>query len=145
MKHLNTYENKSFNLKSLTSYKNESFNMKPMSSYITEYIVKKKLDKFIDSEDQYKYTPNTKEELISFIQMVQYFSPIDSNVTPVPWAMPGYNEEVIMAAGTFVAGASIELSADAPIKEPYIAYFQGGITYEHVKLALIGILDKLIN
>lgn len=88
---------------------------------------------------------NTKEELISFIQMVQYFSPIDSNVTPVPWAMPGYNEEVIMAAGTFIAGASIELSADAPIKEPYIAYFQGGITYEHVKLALIGILDKLID
>ena len=68
MKHLNTYENKSFNLKSLTSYKNESFNMKPMSSYITEYIVKKKLDKFIDSEHNYKYFPETKEELIASIK-----------------------------------------------------------------------------
>lgn len=86
----------------------------------------------------------TKEELISFIQMIQVYSPIDSNVLPVPWAMPGYEDEVIMAAGTFVAGASIELSADAPIKEPYIAYFQGGITYEHVKIALKGILDRLI-
>lgn len=88
---------------------------------------------------------NTKEELISFIQMIQVYSPIDSNVLPVPWAMPGYDDEVIMAAGTFVAGASIELSADAPIKEPYIAYFQGGITYEHVKIALKGILGKLLK
>lgn len=88
---------------------------------------------------------NTKEELISFIQMIQVYSPIDSNVLPVPWAMPGYDDEVIMAAGTFVAGASIELSADAPIKEPYIAYFQGGITYEHVKIALKGILGNLLK
>ncbi len=87
---------------------------------------------------------NTKEELISFIQMIQYYSPIDSNVLPMPWAMPGYDDEVIMAAGTFVAGASIELSADAPIREPYIAYLQGGITYEHVKIALKGILLKLL-
>lgn len=79
---------------------------------------------------------NDREKLISFIQTIQTFSPIDSNVLPLPWAMPGYNDEVIMAAGCFVQGSSIELSADAPIKPPYIAYLQGGITYEHVKIAL---------
>lgn len=77
---------------------------------------------------------NTEEELIKFVQTVQAISPIDSYVLPLPWAMPGYNDEVIMAAGTFVGGASIELSCDSPIKKPYIAYFQGGITYEHVKI-----------
>ncbi len=77
-----------------------------------------------------------KDKLIKFIQNVQANSPVDSNVTVMPWAMPGYNDEVIMAAGCFVQGSSIELSADAPIKEPYIAYFQGGITYEHCKIAL---------
>ncbi|MDE6967831.1 MAG: methionine gamma-lyase family protein, partial [Clostridia bacterium] len=87
---------------------------------------------------------NTKEELISFIQSIQKASPIDSNVLPMPWAMPGYDEEVIMAAGTFVAGASIELSADSPIKEPYIAYVQGGLTYEHIKLATILCTQELL-
>lgn len=77
---------------------------------------------------------NTKEELIDFVQTIQKFSPIDSNVVPEPWGMPGYTEPVIMAAGTFVGGASIELSADCPIKKPYWAYLQGGITYEHCKL-----------
>lgn len=87
---------------------------------------------------------NTKDELISFIQSIQKASPIDSNVLPMPWAMPGYDDEVIMAAGTFVAGASIELSADSPIKEPYIAYVQGGLTYEHVKLAVIMCVQELL-
>lgn len=77
---------------------------------------------------------DTKEQLIAFVQNVQKFSPVDSFVTPMPWDMPGYENQVIMAAGTFVGGASIELSCDAPIKPPYIAYFQGGLTYEHVKL-----------
>ena len=77
---------------------------------------------------------NTKEELIDFVQTIQKFSPVDSNVVPEPWDMPGYTEPVIMAAGTFVGGASIELSADCPIKKPYWAYLQGGITYEHCKL-----------
>lgn len=77
---------------------------------------------------------NTKEELIDFVQTIQKFSPVDSNVVPEPWGMPGYTEPVIMAAGTFVGGASIELSADCPIKKPYWAYLQGGITYEHCKL-----------
>ena len=87
----------------------------------------------------------TKEELIGFIQAVQEASPVDSFLTLEPWDMPGYQEQVIMAAGTFVQGASIELSADAPVKEPYIAYFQGGLTYEHCKYALGRILQKLIK
>ena len=78
---------------------------------------------------------DTKEQLIDFCRAIQQASPIDSNVVPFPWDMPGYEDQVIMAAGTFVAGASIELSADAPIREPYIAYMQGGLTYEHVKIA----------
>ncbi|MBR5192671.1 MAG: methionine gamma-lyase family protein [Clostridia bacterium] len=77
-----------------------------------------------------------KEKLIKFIQCIQKNSPIDSHVLALPWAMPGYNDEVIMAAGCFVQGSSIELSADAPIKPPYIAYLQGGLTYEHCKIAL---------
>ena len=77
-----------------------------------------------------------KEDLIKFIQNIQANSPVDSHVEAMPWAMPGYEDEVIMAAGCFVQGASIELSADAPIKPPYIAYMQGGLTYEHCKIAL---------
>ena len=79
---------------------------------------------------------NKEEELIKFCQAIQACSPIDSYVTPEPWDMPGYIHKVIMAAGTFVQGASIEMSADSPIKAPYIAYFQGSLTYEHAKLAL---------
>ena len=86
---------------------------------------------------------NSKQELIAFIQSVQDASPIDSFVQLEPWDMPGYENQVIMAAGCFVQGASIELSADAPIKEPYTAYFQGGLTYEHCKYALELILRKI--
>lgn len=86
---------------------------------------------------------NTRDELIGFIQAVQEASPVDSYVNLEPWDMPGYQEQVIMAAGTFVQGASIELSADAPVKEPYIAYFQGGLTYEHCRYALTKILKKI--
>ncbi len=86
---------------------------------------------------------DTQQQLIDFCRAVQEASPIDSNVVPFPWDMPGYEHQVIMAAGTFVAGASIELSADSPIKEPYIAYLQGGLTFEHVKIACAYCLDKL--
>jgi cystathionine beta-lyase family protein involved in aluminum resistance len=79
---------------------------------------------------------NDREKLIKFIQNIQSNSPVDSYVQVLPWDMPGYNDQVIMAAGCFVQGASIELSADAPIRPPYIAYVQGGITYEHCKIAL---------
>ena len=78
----------------------------------------------------------SKEQLVSFIQSVQYVSPIDSFVTPYPWDMPGYADQVIMAAGAFVQGSSIELSADSPIKEPYVAYLQGSLTYEHALIAI---------
>ncbi len=87
---------------------------------------------------------NTERELTGFIQSVQEVSPVDSFVKLEAWDMPGYDDKVIMAAGTFVAGASIELSADAPIRKPYTAYFQGGLTYEHCKLACIAILKKLL-
>ncbi|MBP5686548.1 MAG: methionine gamma-lyase family protein, partial [Clostridia bacterium] len=79
---------------------------------------------------------NDRDKLISFIQNIQENSPVDSNVRLLPWDMPGYEDQVIMAAGCFVQGSSIELSADAPIKPPYIAYLHGGLTYEHCKIAL---------
>lgn len=88
---------------------------------------------------------DTEDELIAFCRAVQKASPVDSNVTPFPWDMPGYEHQVIMAAGTFVAGASIELSADSPIKKPYIAYLQGGLTYEHVKLAAMYCLQSVLD
>lgn len=87
---------------------------------------------------------DTAEQLCAFIQSVQEASPVDSFVTLEPWDMPGYDSKVIMAAGCFVEGASIELSADAPVKEPYTAYFQGGLTYEHCKYALKKMLEKLM-
>ncbi len=88
---------------------------------------------------------NSAEKLIDFCGAIQEVSPIDSNVVPMPWAMPGYQDEVIMAAGAFVQGASIELSADSPIKEPYIAYIQGALTYEHAILAVEHTLVKTIK
>ncbi len=87
---------------------------------------------------------DTAQQLCAFIQSVQEASPVDSFVTLEPWDMPGYDSKVIMAAGCFVEGASIELSADAPVKPPYTAYFQGGLTYEHCKYALKKILSKLL-
>lgn len=77
-----------------------------------------------------------EKDLVSFIQKIQGLSPVDSHVLPYPWEMPGYTDKVIMAAGTFVEGSSIELSADSPIRAPYVAYMQGGLTYESAKLAI---------
>ncbi len=77
----------------------------------------------------------SEEKLLQFCRIVQSASPVDSHVVPEPWPMPGYQNDVVMAAGTFIQGASIELSADAPIKPPYIGYWQGGLTFEHCKLA----------
>ena len=85
---------------------------------------------------------NTAEELIKFVQTVQKVSPVDGYVLPLPWDMPGYTDQVIMAAGTFVGGSSIELSCDSPIRAPYIAYFQGGLTYEHVKAFAEKLLEE---
>ena len=83
------------------------------------------------------------ERTIAFCHAVQAAAPVDSYVSPVPWDMPGYQDQVIMAAGAFVQGSSIELSADAPLREPYIAYFQGGLTYEHSRYGVIRSLDEL--
>ena len=83
--------------------------------------------------------------LIAFIRAIQAISPVDSEAVPEPWPMPGYEDQVIMAAGTFVSGASIELSADAPIRPPYTAYLQGGLTYAHGYLAVEGALQALVD
>jgi cystathionine beta-lyase family protein involved in aluminum resistance len=83
------------------------------------------------------------EKLIAFCQAIQKMSPIDSQAVPEPWDMPGYEDPVIMAAGTFVAGASIELSADAPIRPPYIGYLQGGLTYAHGRIAIESAIRSL--
>lgn len=86
----------------------------------------------------------TKEEMIAFMQAVQAAAPIDSFVVPEPWDMPGYTDPVIMAAGTFVQGATTELSADGPIRKPYIGYLQGALTYEHALLAAEKVAEALI-
>jgi cystathionine beta-lyase family protein involved in aluminum resistance len=86
-----------------------------------------------------------EEELVKFIQGIQKASPVDSHVTPYPWDMPGYTDKVIMAAGTFIEGASIELSADSPIRKPYVAYMQGGITYESAKLAILIATQNMLS
>ena len=106
----------------------------------------------------FKVVPDGKEErydiiqavelrsakgLIAFCKGIQAAAPVDSFVTPEPWAMPGYDDDVIMAAGAFVQGSSIELSADGPLREPYSAYFQGGLTWYHAKLGIIMSMQKM--
>ncbi len=108
----------------------------------------------------FKTVPSAKEERADIIQAVEFgkpeliqafcegiqaAAPVDSHVTPVPWDMPGYDSQVIMAAGAFVSGASIELSADAPMKEPYAVYFQGGLTYPHAKFGIMMSLQKIVE
>ncbi len=87
----------------------------------------------------------TPERLVSFCQGIQTASPVDSMAMPEPWGMPGYEDQVVMAAGTFVAGASIELSADGPIRPPYTAYMQGGLTYTHGRIALAEALKRMVG
>lgn len=86
-----------------------------------------------------------KDKMIAFCQAIQYASPINSHVTAYPNYMPGYEEDVIMAAGTFIQGASIELTADGPIRPPYVAYVQGGLTYSHVKIAICIAINRLLE
>ena len=90
-------------------------------------------------------TFGTPEGVIKFCEGIQAAAPVDSFVTPEPWAMPGYDSDVIMAAGAFVQGSSIELSADGPIKPPYAVYFQGGLTWYHAKLGILMSLQKLVD
>ncbi len=90
-------------------------------------------------------TLGSKEAIIAFCRGIQAAAPVDGFVVPEPWPMPGYDSDVIMAAGAFVAGSSIELSADAPIKEPYAVYFQGGLTFAHAKLGILKTVQNLCD
>ena len=88
-----------------------------------------------------------KEEkaLLEFCKGIQAGAPVDSHVVPEPYAMPGYQSDVIMAAGAFTLGASIELSADGPLRAPFTAYFQGGLTWSHAKLGILMSLQQMVN
>ncbi|PLT27613.1 methionine gamma-lyase family protein [Peribacillus deserti] len=88
---------------------------------------------------------NDRDKMVAFCQAIQFASPVNSHVTPYPSYMPGYEDDVIMAAGTFIQGASIELTADGPTRAPYTAYVQGGLTYSHVKIAVLSAVDSLIS
>lgn len=90
-------------------------------------------------------TLGTPERVIAFCKGIQAAAPVDSYVDPEPWDMPGYDSQVIMAAGAFVQGSSIELSADGPMHEPYAVYFQGGLTWEHAKLGILMSVQKLLD
>ncbi|HLR42336.1 MAG TPA: aminotransferase class I/II-fold pyridoxal phosphate-dependent enzyme [Pseudogracilibacillus sp.] len=90
-------------------------------------------------------TFHDEDKMIAFCEQIQANSPVNSYVAPYPSEMPGYEERVIMAAGTFIQGASIELSVDGPIKPPYTAFLQGGLTYAHVKIAIVATVEKLIE
>ena len=87
----------------------------------------------------------SEEAMIAFCRGIQAAAPVDSYVTPLPWDMPGYDSKVIMAAGAFIQGSSIELSADGPIRPPYAVYFQGGLTWVHAKLGILMSLQKLVE
>ena len=87
----------------------------------------------------------SKEGMIAFCKGIQASAPVDSYVTPIPWEMPGYESEVIMAAGAFIQGSSIELSADGPIREPYAVFFQGGLTWYHAKIGILTSLQEMLN
>jgi cystathionine beta-lyase family protein involved in aluminum resistance len=87
---------------------------------------------------------NSAQEVLEFCQVVQSSSPIDSNVQLEFAGMPGYSDRIVMAAGTFIQGSSIEMSCDAPLREPYCVYIQGGLTYEHCRLVVKNLVDRLI-
>ncbi len=106
-------------------------------------VLPKYIDKRSDIIQAIKF--GEPEKLIKFCKGIQYGSPIDSFVECEPWAMPGYQDEVIMAAGAFVQGSSIELSADAPIRDPYIAYLQGGLTFDHAKIGVLIALNNIVK
>ncbi len=88
---------------------------------------------------------NDRDKLINFCKLVQQNSPVNSIFTPVPSAISGYGDEIIMAAGTFIEGSSIELSADAPLREPYIGYLQGGMSYAHTRYVVSQIIEMTVT
>jgi len=116
-------------------------------AYVYEYLGYSVNPKYNEARSDIIQSIKFKNEtaIINFCQSIQESAPIDSYVHLEPWDMPGYSSKVIMAAGAFIQGSSIELSADAPIREPYIAYFQGGLTYEHAKIGVLKSISKLIE
>ena len=90
-------------------------------------------------------TFNNKELLIKYVQTIQRYSPIDSATLPIPAPMPGYDDDIIMASGAFTQGSSIELSCDGPLREPFIAYEQGGVTYNYGKIAVVNAIKEIIE
>lgn len=117
-----------------------------LASYILEKIncdVSPKYDE-LRTDIVQKIIFKNEEKLIKFVQAIQSKSAINSNIMPIPWDMPGYDDKVIMASGSFIQGSSIEISCDGPVKDPYIAYLQGGITYEYGKIAIIEAISNII-
>lgn len=116
-----------------------------LTAYVYEKLGYEVLPKYNEKRPDITQALCMKNEaaLISLVRAVQKASPVDANVVPYPWEMPGYDDPVIMAAGTFVQGGSIELSADGPVRAPFIAYMQGGLTYENVKLAILSALSEI--
>ena len=114
---------------------------------LLELVGKKPIPRYCEDHNDIVtcFDADTADALIGFCRGIQAAAPVDSYVTPVPWAMPGYDSEVIMAAGAFVQGSSIELSADGPIRPPYAVYFQGGLTWYHAKLGILMSLQKLVD
>lgn len=88
---------------------------------------------------------NNRENLCAFCEAIQAHSPVNAHVTPVPSHLPGYQDEIIMAAGTFVQGASIELSADAPLRDPFRVFMQGGLTFEHGRIAIMAAAKQIME
>ena len=116
---------------------------------LTSYVLNKLGYKVSPGYDEYRCDIvqniefGNSDDLIHYVQGIQAGSPIDSNALPLPWDMPGYKDQVIMAAGCFTQGSSIELSCDGPIRPPFIAYQQGGLTYRYGKLGLIKAIEYL--
>ena len=126
---------------------NASLKTATLASYLLEHLNYEVEPKYNDERADIVQNIifHDKEKLISYCQSIQSTSPIDANVLPIPWDMPGYSDQVIMAAGTFTQGSSIELSCDGPIREPYIAYQQGSLTYQYGKIAVINAIEKLLK
>ena len=117
-----------------------------LTSYILEKLGYKVQPKFNEERADIVQTIEfgNEEKLVKYVQGIQAGSSIDSNSVPMPWDMPGYTDKVIMAAGAFTMGSSIELSCDAPIRPPYVAFQQGGLTYEYGKLGVLKAIQNIL-
>ena len=118
-----------------------------LASYLLEHLNIEVYPKYNDTRSDIvtRIIFNDKDKLIKFVQGIQGSSAVDSNVLPIPVATPGYDDEIIMASGSFTQGSSIEISCDGPVRSPYIAYLQGGITYDYGKLAVINAMENILK